>query len=349
MYFLKQFQNINFFHNLKNERKYKLIKGKNLILLAIIVLSVFSCYLLTYIRYSNQNLFLQNFNFIHTGNLISVVFFSLIIIFSFINIFSGGKFSNSGMTSLLVVSASGITAIIFSMLISGNDSKLILYMIFFTLNGYLLIMLAALAFSRSKKIHYFSNFGLFLLLSLIGFLIIIYLIYNFTDDSKSYSAGNRKADAGVILGAAVWGGNRPSPVLRERINKGYEIYEKKYVTKLILTGGGSPNEMTEAEVQRNELIKYGVEPKNLMVEDKSNSTFEQIQYIRDKYYNRFNYNRIIVISDNFHLFRTMQICLFNNMKADFIATDTPLSTETAINFSIKESFAVFIFWVFGMG
>jgi len=326
-----------------------LTKGKNLILVIIMVSAVFSGYLLTYIRYNNQNLLMENFRIVHTGNLISVVFFSLIALFSLVNIFSDGKYSTSGMISLLVVSAGGIVSIALSMLISGKDTKVILYMIFFVLNGYLLVMLAVLAFSRSKKIHYFSNFGLFLLLAFAGFLIIMYMSYNFTDDSKSYSGGNKKADAGVILGAAVWGGNRPSPVLRERINKGFEIYEKKYVPKLILTGGGSPNEMTEAEVQRNELIKYGVEPKNLMVEDKSNSTFEQIQFIRDKYYKRFNYSRILIISDNFHLFRSLQICLFNNMKADFIATDTPLSAETVINYSIKESFAVFIFWFFGIG
>ncbi len=292
---------------------------------------------------------MENFRIVHTGNLISVIFFALMILFSLINIFSDGKYSAAEMIFLLFVSLGGIVSIAISLLFPGKDTKVILYMIFFVLNGYLLVMLAVITFSRSKKIHYFSNFGLFLLLALAGFLVILYMIYNYTDDSKSYSTGNRKADAGVILGAAVWGGNRPSPVLRERINKGFEIYEKKYVTRLILTGGGSPNEMTEAEVQRNELINYGVEPKNLMVEDKSNSTFEQIQFIRDKYYKRFNYSRILIISDNFHLFRTLQICLFNDMKADFIATDTPLSTETVINYSIKESFAVFVFWVFGMG
>jgi len=63
--------------------------------------------------------------------------------------------------------------------------------------------------------------------ALTGFLLNIYQVYNFKDDSEIYANGGRKADAGVILGAAVWGGNRPSPVLRERINKGLNFTRKK--------------------------------------------------------------------------------------------------------------------------
>jgi vancomycin permeability regulator SanA len=200
-------------------------------------------------------------------------------------------------------------------------------------------------------LHVFNNIGILLIVALAGFIFNIYRIYSFKDDSDIYlqTAGGKKADAGVILGAAVWGGNRPSPVLRERINKGYELYQKKIVQKFILTGGGSPNELTEAEVEKNELKKYGVDEKNLIVEDKSNSTIEQIHFVRDKYYKKNNWNKIILISDNFHLFRTSEICKFNNMNVDCIASDTPLSAESLINFSIKESFAVLFFWIFGIG
>jgi len=206
-----------------------------------------------------------------------------------------------------------------------------------------------LTFSRSKKLHFFNNGGILLLISLAGFLFTLSKIYYYRDDSAVYINTNRKADAGVILGAAVWGGNRPSPVLRERINKGYEIYEKKIVPRLVLTGGGAPGELTEAEVARNELKKFGVDEKNLIIEDKSNSTVEQIHFIRDKYYKRLSWNKVILISDNFHLFRSNEICSFNNIKADCIASDTPLSSESYFNYCIKESFAVIFFWFFGIG
>ena len=203
--------------------------------------------------------------------------------------------------------------------------------------------------SRLKKLYVFRTIWLNLFLVPILILIVFFKVYTFKDDAEKYSNPENKADAGVILGAAVWGGNRPSPVLRERINKGFEIYDRKNVRRLVLTGGGSPNEMTEGDVAKNELIKYGVDPKNLFVENSSNSTMEQILYVREFLYKTMNWKKIILISDNYHLYRSKEICLFNEMSADAISSDTPLSTEGGVMFCIKESFALIVFWFFGMG
>ena len=85
--------------------------------------------------------------------------------------------------------------------------------------------------------------------------------------------------------------------------------------------------MTEAEVSKNALIKYGVDSQNLIVENESNSTVEQIHFVRDKLYKKRNWKKIVIISDNFHLMRSKEICSFNDIKADCIATDKSYSTE----------------------
>jgi vancomycin permeability regulator SanA len=292
---------------------------------------------------------LDEFSYLKIGNLISGGILLIMLIFILLNVFSKSNYRNGVLVTLLVIEAVSILIILLSYTIDDKDYKVILYVVYFIIKVFLLVSFILIYFSSSKKLHIFNNLGYILLFFVILFLTTIYFVYNFTDNSEKYKAGVKKADAGVILGAAVWGGNRPSPVLRERINKGFEIYEKKYVTKLILTGGGSPNELTEAEVSKNELIKYGVESKNLIVETKSNSTNEQIQFVKNKYYKKFNYQKIILISDNFHLFRATEMCKFNNINADAFSSDTPLSTESYINFCIKESFAVIIFWLFGIG
>lgn len=317
----------------------------------LLIISFVSGYWLTYLRYSNQNLLLSGFSFFKTGNLltaISVLLFGGFVIF---NIFSKSRFHILSLIILLCISLAGLGFLFLSSVFSDKDYKIVFSLTFLISFVYTLISIITITFSRSKMLHVFNNIGILLIVALAGFIFNIYRIYSFKDDSDIYLqvAGGKKADAGVILGAAVWGGNRPSPVLRERINKGYELYQKKIVQKFILTGGGSPNELTEAEVEKNELKKYGVDEKNLIVEDKSNSTIEQIHFVRDKYYKKNNWNKIILISDNFHLFRTSEICKFNNMNVDCIASDTPLSAESLINFSIKESFAVLFFWIFGIG
>ena len=292
---------------------------------------------------------MNEYSILKVGNLITNGITLLFLIFIIMNILSSKNYRNGVLAVLLILSVVDISILLLSYTLSNINYTLILYIIYLTLKVYLVISFIILYFSASKKLHLFNNLGYLLLFFTILFLSTLYFVYSFTDDSDKYKSGVKKADAGVILGAAVWGGNRPSPVLRERINKGFEVYQKKYIPKLILTGGGSPNELTEAEVSKNELIKYGVDPKNLIVEAKSNSTNEQIKFVRDKFYRKFNYQKIIVISDNFHLFRSKEICKFNNINADAFSSDTPLSTESYINFCIKESFAVLIFWLFGVG
>jgi vancomycin permeability regulator SanA len=327
----------------------KILKNKNILFVLISLISFIAFFLLTYMRYNNQNILIREFSLFKTGNLITLALFIILTVFITINIISNSKYNIGSLIILLILSFAGLFFLIISYLFTEKDFKIFTSITFLIIYGFQFTAIVNITFSRSKKLHFFNNLGLMILVALICFLMNLAQIYYYKDDFDLYNSGNKKADAGIILGAAVWGGNRPSPVLRERINKGFEIYQKKFVGKLVLTGGGSPNEMTEADVAKNELKKYGVDEKNLIAEVKSNSTIEQIHYVRDKCYKRYNWNKIILISDNYHLFRSSEICKFNNMNVDCIASDTPLSTEGVINYCIKESVAVFFFWVFGIG
>ncbi|MCI0472878.1 MAG: YdcF family protein [Ignavibacteria bacterium] len=324
-------------------------KSKNFIFFLMFLVLVFGEFLLIYTRYTNQNMLMENFAFPKTGNLMSLAILLVCIVFIILNMFSKSAYRNGTLYLLLVFAAFLPAVLFFANTLQNKDYKIFSYIFFLLLKLFMMVSLILVYFSSSKKIHVLNSLGNVLVISVILAAVTFYKVYYYTDDSPKYSSGKRKADAGVILGAAVWGGNRPSPVLRERINKGFEIYEKKYVEKLILTGGGSPNELTEAEVSKNELIKYGVDPRKLIIESKSNSTNEQILFVRDKFYKRFGYKSIIIVSDNFHLFRSSEMCGFNSMKADTFSSDTPLSPESNLNFCVKETFAVILFWFFGLG
>lgn len=326
-----------------------MFRDKNVLFLLIVLSSLINGYLLTNVRYLNQEYPLLHFQLLATGNIITVIFFGLIIIASVVNIFQRSRFRIQPLKTLFLVSFISTFILLVSFFVNQKDIKIILYLIFLLLIGIVFIASVSLVFSRSKVIHWLSSLTTFIIILILFFVLQIVRVYYYVDDSQLYFVLGKRADAGVILGAAVWGGNRPSPVLRERINKGYELYSKKIVPQLILTGGGSPNEMTEAEVAKNELKKFGVPEKDLIVEDKSNSTVEQIRFVRDKYYGRLKWNKIVIISDKFHLLRAKEISAFNNLDADGIATETPLSSEGTINFCIKESVALFFFWLFGIG
>ncbi|MBS1494052.1 MAG: YdcF family protein [Bacteroidetes bacterium] len=281
--------------------------------------------------------------------MISLFFFGVPILIQLVLFFKKYPLNNGALFVLFFLSILSNVFVVTAFYFYQKDLKILLYSFALLLNFIVTSGSIVIITSRLKKLYVFRTIWFNLFLIPILLLVVFFKVYTFKDDAGEYADGEKKADAGVILGAAVWGGNRPSPVLRERINKGFEIYDRKNVRKLVLTGGGSPNEMTEGDVAKNELIKYGVDPKNLIVENNSNSTMEQLQFVRDFLYKTMNWKKIILISDNYHLFRCKQICSFNNISADAISSDTPLSTEGGVTFCIKESFALVEFWFFGIG
>ena len=188
---------------------------------------------------------------------------------------------------------------------------------------------------------------LFLLYATLGF------VFNFTHpaatDSRELVAFN--ADAGIVFGAAVWSGNqlgnRPSPALQGRINVGYHLLAAKVIPRLVVTGASAPGEQTEASVARQEMIKRGVDPSAIIMEEKSHSTFEQIQFIRAELIKKQGWSRFIVISDQYHLARVLEMCKFNGITA--IGTPSQISQPffDLLFYRMRESIALIAYWLLG--
>jgi vancomycin permeability regulator SanA len=307
----------------------------------------------------------ENFNLFYIGNLFWLLLF-IVSVTALINIFlKTERVNESALRVLFLFSALLIGILILAIYLPGSDSidnltgkiiqlntkgtKIILLSLFSILKVFITVSETVISFSALKKYYIFRSIWLTIFVVFTGLLIIFASIYYYKDDYNDIVSKGYKLDAGVVLGAAVWGGNRPSPVLRERINKGAELYYAGAVKNIVLTGGGAPGEMTEAEVAKNELLKKGVNEANIFIENKSNSTLEQVTYINQNLYRKNNWKEIALITDNFHLFRSKQICRFFGMNVKTVASDTPLSTESTFYYSVKESFAIVLFWLFGIG
>jgi uncharacterized SAM-binding protein YcdF (DUF218 family) len=116
----------------------------------------------------------------------------------------------------------------------------------------------------------------------------------------------RRADAAIVLGAAVFG-DRPSPVLRERINHAISLYEDGYVDVIIFTGGlGRRDRLTEAEVARNYALDRGVPETAVLIETTSTSTRENLanaQATAAKY----DLQSFLIVSTPYHMRRAMAL------------------------------------------
>lgn len=143
---------------------------------------------------------------------------------------------------------------------------------------------------------------------LTGILVLGVLIYAVTlVPIFRAAAGDADTDCQyiVVLGAKV-NGTDPSLTLRERINAAYDYLAAHPDTIAVLSGGqGSDEGISEARCMFNELTELGIDPQRLWMEDRSTSTWENLNFtlalIEEK--TGIRPDAIGLVSSEFHLFR----------------------------------------------
>lgn len=184
-------------------------------------------------------------------------------------------------------------------------------------------------------------------IAVIFFILLFIMAFITTFKSFEHEKFSSKYDIAVVLGAAVWSNNLPSPIFAARISKAFDLYKSKKVSKIQLTGGKAPGELTEAEAGKIYLQNLGMKTnsKNVLIENKTTTTSEQIKYIRE---NLYKYKKIAVISDRFHLARIREMSKFFNIKVKDIPSGYQLSWEKLLYFRLRETLALLIFWMLGI-
>lgn len=110
------------------------------------------------------------------------------------------------------------------------------------------------------------------------------------------------ADVIVIFGAAQYAGH-PSPVYRARLDRGYELFQKRMAPVVITTGGaGQDPDFSEGGVGRDYLLRRGVPEQALIAETQGSDTAQSAARVANIM--RVNgMHRCIAVSDAYHVFR----------------------------------------------
>jgi len=181
----------------------------------------------------------------------------------------------------------------------------------------------------------------------VGLLVFTILFINTRPLPRNSSLTN-KSNVAVVLGAAVWSDNKPSPSLAFRVDKAAELYKQGIVNKIQLTGGNAPGELSEAEVSFNHILKKGISEEVIWIEKNTTSTIEQIRFIKNNLITQKHINSVIIISDVYHLQRVREICRFYNVQANVAASNLNLKTDKIIFYQLRECIALLLFWLFGL-
>lgn len=114
------------------------------------------------------------------------------------------------------------------------------------------------------------------------------------------------ADAIVVLGAAQYRG-RPSPVLRARLDHAIGLFARGLAPRVVLTGGIAEGDTaSEAAVSRSYVLQAGVPDTAILLENDGRTTRQSLVGVARLLHAR-RLNRIVLVSDPFHLARAGQI------------------------------------------
>ncbi|MDO5639800.1 MAG: YdcF family protein [Neisseria sp.] len=194
--------------------------------------------------------------------------------------------------------------------------------------------------SRNGLRYYLlRGIGLSLLLVSVLFGMCVSAVYHTAN--RPLPAGFH-ADAAVVLGAAAWD-KRPSPVFQERINHAITLYQGGRVDKLVFTGG-TPKKgfMTEAEVGRRYAIKQGVPARDIVFENTSRDTYQNLLNIKPLL-REHDIASIVIVTDPYHTARAAVMAHDLGLNAETSGTPTSRYSESRkkTKFLLQESYALF--------
>ena len=140
-------------------------------------------------------------------------------------------------------------------------------------------------------------------------------------------------DCIIILGAGIWG-DKPSPMLEDRLLEGIKLYENGVSDKIIMSGDHGKKEYDEVNIMKNYAIEKGIPSENIFMDHAGFSTYESIYRAKDI----FQAKKIVIVTQKYHLYRALYIANQLGLEAYGVGAD-PREYVGATNREIREIIA----------
>ncbi len=214
--------------------------------------------------------------------------------------------------------------LVFSVLLAASNISLIrhegkrlvnvlgiLFAILFSGGVVFLFLLDSIVVPTEESIYYhlfinlYATFYLYLECMLIGTIIASLIVVRYYPE--------RDKDYMIILGCGIRKDGTPTPLLRGRINAALEFCRRQKEENgkemiFVASGGQGPDEVIpEARSIRQYLMEQGVPEDRILVEDRSTSTFENMQFSRkviEEHGPITKETRLAFATTNYHVFRS---------------------------------------------
>ena len=175
------------------------------------------------------------------------------------------------------------------------------------------------------------------ILAVVGIIIVLginlFVKNSVKDKIVDENSLDKNYDAILVLGAGLRNG-KPSPVLKDRLDMAYKLYEDGYSEKIIVSGDHGKKYYDEVNVMKNYLLDKGVDSNNIFMDHAGFSTYDSVYRAKEI----FLANKIIIVTQQFHLYRSLYIA--KQLKLDAVGVSATLRDYSgSVKFEIREILA----------
>lgn len=209
---------------------------------------------------------------------------------------------------------------------------------------FLLVRQQALWLRLFGRYWYWMEGALYLLT--VAGLILVMLLTGMIVKYAFFNSPPKDADTTLIVLGCKISGNRPTIMLRQRLDSAYQALEKNPNLKCVVSGGqGDDEQYPESQVMRNYLIQKGIASERIVEENSSRNTRENLinsmEIIRQKGWSE----TVTLVTNGYHQCRAgMQA---KRLGIDFYNRYAPTSFYLAPAYVAREYLGILHLWIFG--
>ena len=113
----------------------------------------------------------------------------------------------------------------------------------------------------------------------------------------------KDVDCIVVLGCQVKDDGNPSDMLADRLRRGIDLYNQGVAPKIIMSGDHGQKEYDEVNTMKQVAVDAGIPSSDVFMDHAGFSTYETLYRAKEI----FEADRIIVVTQEYHLYRTLYI------------------------------------------
>ncbi len=109
-------------------------------------------------------------------------------------------------------------------------------------------------------------------------------------------------DCILILGAGIWG-DKPSPMLEDRLKEGIVLYKQGTTKKIIMSGDHSREDYDEVKIMKEYAESEGVPSEDIFMDHAGFSSYDSVYRAKEI----FGVQKMIIVTQKYHLYRSLYI------------------------------------------